>query len=83
LPGRWVDKFEALKLYKGIFVRYALKLNGNNGLFGRRTSIFHMAGQLQKILDRMRGSRIPLNPAYNLLLSGWYDTHTAMQLPAP
>jgi FkbM family methyltransferase len=79
LPGRWVDKFEALELYKGIFVRYAL--NGNNGLFGRRTSIFHMAGQLQKMLDRVRGSSISMNPAYNLPPSGWYDTHAAMQLP--
>jgi len=52
LPGRRVDKLQTLELYEAIFVRYAL--NGNNGLFGRWTSIFHMAGQFQKILDRIR-----------------------------
>src|SRR5271169_4349229 len=29
LPGRWLDMFEALEIYKGIFRGYAL--NGDNG----------------------------------------------------
>jgi FkbM family methyltransferase len=75
LPGRWLDLFEALEVYKGIFRGYAL--NGNNGLFGRRTNILHILGHIQAMAARIRGYRSSINPAHNLPPASWYDTHAA------
>jgi FkbM family methyltransferase len=75
LPGRWLDFFEALEVYKGIFCGYAL--NGDNGLFSRRTDIFHLLARVQVMIAHIRGFKSYHNPAYNLPFSSWYDTHAA------
>jgi FkbM family methyltransferase len=76
LPGRWLDIFEALELFKGIFRGYAL--NGENGVFGRRSDLFHLLGRLQSRMARLRGQRTYINPAYCFPPASWYDTHAAL-----
>lgn len=76
LPGRWLDMLEALEIYKGIYRGYAL--NGVNGVFGRRSDLFHLLGRLQSRIARLRGFRNYINPAYCFPPVGWYDTHAAL-----
>jgi FkbM family methyltransferase len=76
LPGRWLDIFEALEIFKGIFRGYAL--NGDNGVFGRRSDLFHLLGRLQSRMARLRGRRGYINPAYCFPPASWYDTHAAL-----
>jgi FkbM family methyltransferase len=75
LPGTWLDLFEALGTYKGIFRGYAL--NGDAGLYSGRRSILNMLGHMQASLNLLRGSKQYLNPARILPPPGWYDTHAA------
>jgi FkbM family methyltransferase len=72
LPGRWLDQFEALETYKGIFRGYAL--NSQHGLY----EIFHKLGRLQVMIARSKGFRGYINPAYILPPASWYDTHAAL-----
>jgi len=76
LPGRWLDLFEALEAYKGIFRGYAL--NSSNGLFSRRTDILHLLARIQAMIAHLRGFKSYFNPAYNLPPPSWYDTHAAL-----
>jgi FkbM family methyltransferase len=76
LPGKWLDIFEALELFKGIFRGYAL--NGDNGAFGRRSDLFHLLGRVQSRVARIRGNRTYVNPAYVFPPASWYDTHAAL-----
>lgn len=76
LPGRWLDMFEALEIYKSIFRGYAL--NGDNGFFSRRTDVFHLLGRIQGMIARLRGFGSYANPAHILPPAGWYDTHAAL-----
>jgi hypothetical protein len=76
LPGRWLDIFEALEIFKGIFRGYAL--NGDNGVFGRRSDLFHLLGRLMSRMARLRGRRGYINPAYCFPPASWYDTHAAL-----
>ncbi|MET4802890.1 FkbM family methyltransferase [Bradyrhizobium sp. LB11.1] len=73
LPGRWMDMFEALEVYKGIFRGYALA--GDAGIFWGRKSLFRMLGGVQEALVRAAGRkdyRFPTFPP-----ASWYDTHAA------
>ena len=72
----------------GPFPRRMLAINVSNYMYMNPIQYGRSEGESAtdrqdffKILDRMRGSRIATNPAYNLPPSGWYDTHAAMQLP--
>jgi hypothetical protein len=76
LPGRWLDMFEALEIYKGIFRGYGL--NGANGFFSRRTDVFHLLGRFQAMIARLRGFGTYINPARTLPPASWYDTHAAL-----
>jgi FkbM family methyltransferase len=76
VPGSWLDLFEALEVYKGIFRGYAL--NGDNGLFSNRIDIFHLLARIQTMIAHLRGFRGYFNPAYNLPPASWYDTHAAL-----
>jgi FkbM family methyltransferase len=75
LPGKWLDLFEALEMYKSIFRGYAL--NGDNGLFSGKKSLFNVLGQTQAMAARLKGRRAYVNPASLLPSAGWYDTHAA------
>jgi FkbM family methyltransferase len=76
LPGRWLDIFESLEIYKGIFRGYALY--GVNGVFGRRSDLFHLLGRLQARIARLRGFGSYINPAYCFPPKSWYDTHASL-----
>jgi FkbM family methyltransferase len=76
LPGKWLDMFEALEVYKGIFRGYAL--NGDNGFFSRRADVFHLLGHIQAMIANLRGFGSYINPAHTLPPAGWYDTHAAL-----
>jgi FkbM family methyltransferase len=76
LTGRWLDIFEALEVFKGIFRGYAL--NGDNGVFGRRSDLFHLLGRLQSRMARLRGQRGYVNPALCFPPASWYDTHATL-----
>ena len=74
LPGPWLDLFQALEAYKGIFRGYAI--NGDNGLFtGGRKSMFHMLSLLQERSFRFKGFKSYTTPEHILPPAGWYDTH--------
>jgi hypothetical protein len=76
VPGRWLDLFEALEVYTGIFRGYVL--NGDNGLFSNRMDIYHLVARVQAMIAHLRGFRGYFNPAYNLPPASWYDTHAAL-----
>jgi FkbM family methyltransferase len=71
LPGRWMDMFEALEAYKGIFRGYALA--GDFGIFRRRSGLFRMLGSFQEFAVRATGRREYRFPEFPP--AGWYDTH--------
>ncbi len=73
LPGRWMDMFEALEVYKGIFRGYALA--GDAGIFQGRKSVFRMLGGIQAALVRAAGRKDYRFPDFPP--AGWYDTHAA------
>jgi FkbM family methyltransferase len=73
LPGRWMDMFEALEVYKGIFRGYALA--GDAGIFRGRKSLFRMVGGVQEALVRAAGRKDYRFPEFPP--AGWYDTHAA------
>jgi FkbM family methyltransferase len=78
LPGKWIDFFEAVEVYKEIFRGYAL--NGDNGIFTKLPtlgSIFELLGRTQARIAHFRGLRGYINPAEILPPPGWYDTHAA------
>lgn len=73
LPGRWMDMFEALEAYKGIFRGYALA--GDYGIFRRRYGLFRMLGSIQQMIVRAAGRKDYQFPDFPP--AGWYDTHAA------
>jgi hypothetical protein len=75
LPGTWLALPEAVEAYRNIFRGYAL--NGDNGIFRGRYSIFRMIGGIQARAVRLRNFTIYANPAQLLPPAAWYDTHAA------
>lgn len=74
LPGPWLDLFQALEAYKGIFRGYAI--NGDNGFFtGGRKSMFHILSKLQERVFRISGFKNYTTAEQILPPAGWYDTH--------
>jgi FkbM family methyltransferase len=76
LPGDWMDFFDAIEAYKGIFRGYAL--HGDNGLFRGTTTPFHLLGKIQQMLAGVRGQKGYKNPADIFPPAGWYDTHARL-----
>jgi FkbM family methyltransferase len=75
LPGRWMDYSDAIQRYKQIFTGYAL--NGDNGLFTRRSGILNLIRAFDRALDTIRGRKAVEDPKNTLPATGWYDTHAA------
>jgi FkbM family methyltransferase len=74
LPEPWLDLFQALEAYKGIFRGYAI--NGDNGFFtGGRKSMFHLLSKFQERVFRFRGFKNYTTPEQILPPVSWYDTH--------
>lgn len=76
LPGRWLDFSEAVESYRQIFRGYAL--NGDNGMFRGKFSLFRMLGMTQVAMARLKNFTAYTNPANMLPPTGWYDTHAAL-----
>lgn len=75
LPGAWLALPEAVEAYRQIFRGYAL--NGDNGMFRGRSSIFRAIGQIQAKVAQLKGFSGYVNPANILPPAAWYDTHAA------
>jgi FkbM family methyltransferase len=75
LPGTWLALPEAIEAYRHIFRGYAL--NGDNGMFKGRFSIFRALGRIQATAARVRNFTGYINPANILPPPAWYDTHAA------
>jgi FkbM family methyltransferase len=75
LPGAWLALPEAIEAYRNIFRGYAL--NGDNGMFRGRHSIFRMIWGIQAKAARLRNFASYVNPARLLPPAAWYDTHAA------
>jgi FkbM family methyltransferase len=75
LPGAWLVLPEAVEAYRQIFRGYAL--NGDNGIFRGRGSIFRLLGRIQAKAARLRKFSGYVNPADVLPPVAWYDTHAA------
>jgi FkbM family methyltransferase len=77
LPGSWLDLTEAIEAYRQVFLGYAL--NGDNGMFSRKFSIFRAIGLLQaKVAHAKVTHKSYVNPALILPPAAWYDTHAAL-----
>lgn len=74
-PGAWLTLVEAIDLYRQIFQGYAL--NGDNGMFTGRSSLFRALGRIQRTVAHLRGFTAYVNPADILPPAAWYDTHAA------
>lgn len=76
LPGAWLALPEAVEAYRQIFLGYAL--NGDNGLFNGRRSIFRALGKIQAKVTKLKAKNSGyVNPAQILPPVAWYDTHAA------
>ena len=75
LPGSWLALSETIEAYRQIFRGYAL--NGDNGMFTGRGSVFRLLAQIQAKLVKLRKGPGYLNPADILPPDAWYDTHAA------
>jgi FkbM family methyltransferase len=75
LPGAWLALPEAVEAYRQIFFGYAL--NGDNGMFRGRSSIFRLLGRIQAKVARHKKGSGYLSPADILPPVAWYDTHAA------
>lgn len=77
LPGAWLTLPEAVEAYRNIFRGYAL--NGDNGMFNGRKSLFRVLGRIQAKTARVaKGYTSYVNPAEILPPAAWYDTHAAL-----
>lgn len=73
LPGKWVDYFEAMQVFKLIFIGYAL--NGDSGVFRRRIAVLNLLRNVDRLVNFARGWGELNDPRHALPDMGWHDIH--------